>query len=145
MCFSGRGSSVLVKSAMLLDLEFQHGIYLSWPGTCLSLYPCFLPMYLLFPLPRKIQPCLTACISPKLILLCFCIFSQSSSRIGFASTLAGKLWVQRLCWMALLAFQLPSCSAIDHMFLYLTYWLRTFWGQWQYLILHFYLQVELSG
>lgn len=26
MCFSGRGSSILVKSAMMLDLEFQHGI-----------------------------------------------------------------------------------------------------------------------
>ena len=69
------GSSMLMKSAMLLDLEFQHGIpFMS------SYFPIPLPLFffviqLSFPLSSKIQLCNSACNSPKLMLLCFCICS----------------------------------------------------------------------
>ena len=72
--FSWDGSSMLMKSAMLLDLEFQHGIpFMS------SYFPIPLPLFFMihlpFPLSSKIQLCWTACNSPKFISLCFCLCS----------------------------------------------------------------------
>ena len=72
--FSWDCSSMLMKSAMLLDLEFQHGIpFMS------SYFPIPLPLFFMihlpFPLSSKIQLCWTACNSPKFISLCFCICS----------------------------------------------------------------------
>lgn len=85
--FSVEGSYILVKSAVLLDLEFQHGIsFLIW-ALPISL-PLFLMLHLPFSLSPEIQPCCTACNSPKLIPLCYCIssyFFLGSSRIRAAS------------------------------------------------------------
>lgn len=65
------GSSMLMKSAMLLDLEFQHGIPFMNSYFLIPL-PLFFVIHLPFPLSSKIQLCWTACNSPKLISLCFC-------------------------------------------------------------------------
>lgn len=113
--FSGRGSSMLMKSAMSLDLEFQHGIpFMIWDFPIPQ--PLFLVIHLPFPLSPKIQLCWIACNSPKLISLCFCTCSYLFLVIvknQICLHLPGKTLSPEVVLDGFAGLPLSSCSAID--------------------------------
>lgn len=125
----GAGSSMLMKSAMLLDLEFQHEIpfmkfIFPYPFTPIFFFFCDSST---FPISSKIQLCWTACNSPKLISFCFCKCSYLFLvivRITSASTPPWKNselrgWAGWLCWTSTLIW---LCNWLD---VYFIYWLWT--------------------
>ena len=106
---SGGGSSIEVKSAVLLDLEFQCGIPFIIPRPCLSVYLYFFWGTYLFPYPLKTSPAeLLAVFLNSCFAVAYVAFLPSHLQgPDLLPPSLGKLWAQRLDWMVVLDFHCP--------------------------------------